>query len=210
MNEVWIASVIVLWILVLLIAFLLAGTLRQLGLIQLRLGDDPGALITDTGLDRGTLAPDFEAIDSESGSTRRLSDYPAQARMLVFLSPGCLACSELVPGLNEVRATRAHEADFLVVCRGDVESCRSFSRVNGLDVPMLIDVTGNIEREYEVTLTPFAYFLDYERRVLIRGVTNDWRHLESLLEQEGTQLAERLFPTPEDAPVNAQAAEIAR
>jgi hypothetical protein len=29
---------------VLLLAFLLAGALRQLGLLQLRLGDDPGAL----------------------------------------------------------------------------------------------------------------------------------------------------------------------
>ena len=50
MSGVWLASYIVLWLVVLVLAFLLAGSLRQLGLMQLRLGDDPGALITDTGL----------------------------------------------------------------------------------------------------------------------------------------------------------------
>ena len=49
MSGVWLASYIVLWVVVLVLAFLLAGALRQLGLMQLRLGDDPGALITDTG-----------------------------------------------------------------------------------------------------------------------------------------------------------------
>ncbi len=41
MSGVWLASYIVLWLVVLMLGFLLAGALRQLGLIQLRLGDDP-------------------------------------------------------------------------------------------------------------------------------------------------------------------------
>ena len=57
MSGVWLASYIVLWVVVLVLGFLLAGALRQLGLMQLRLGDDPGALITDTGLERGSKAP---------------------------------------------------------------------------------------------------------------------------------------------------------
>ncbi len=51
---------------------------------------------------------------------------------------------------------------------------------------MLIDVAGSIESAYEVTMTPFTYVLDYRGQVLVRGVSNDWRHLESLLDQEGT------------------------
>jgi hypothetical protein len=91
MSGVWLASYIVLWVVVLLLAFLLAGALRQLGLLQLRLGDDPGALITETGLERGAQAPDFTALDSETGELVSLSDLPAVPRMLVFASPGCLA-----------------------------------------------------------------------------------------------------------------------
>jgi methylamine dehydrogenase accessory protein MauD len=186
MSGVWLASYIVLWLLVLALAFLLAGALRQLGLLQLRLGDDPGALITDTGLERGTLAPDFTALDSESGELVTLSELAPIPRMIVFASPGCLSCRELIPGLNEVRKTRGGEFDFLVICRGDPESCQAFGRMNRLEAPMVVDTTGQIEKDYIVTLTPFAYLLDHERNVVIRGLANDWRQLESLLEQEGT------------------------
>jgi methylamine dehydrogenase accessory protein MauD len=185
LSGVWLASYIVLWVVVLLLAFLLAGALRQLGLMQLRLGDDPGALITDTGLERGSEAPDFTGLDSESGEVVRLSELPAIPRMLVFASPGCLSCRELIPGLNEVRKTRG-EFDFLVVCRGDLESCQAFGRMNRLEAAMVVDTTGQIEKDYLVTLTPFAYLIDHEGRVVIRGIANDWRQLESLLEQEGT------------------------
>jgi len=185
MSGVWLASYVVLWVVVLLLAFLLAGALRQLGLLQLRLGDDPGALITDIGLERGAEAPDFTALASETGDLVSLSDLPAVPRMLVFASPGCLSCRELIPGLNEVRKTRG-EFDFIVVCRGDVESCQAFGRMNGLEAPMVVDTTGQIEKDYLVTLTPFAYLIDHEGRVVIRGIANDWRQLESLLEQEGT------------------------
>ena len=51
---------------------------------------------------------------------------------------------------------------------------------------MVVDTNGQIEKDYLVTLTPFAYVLDHERNVVIRGIANDWRQLESLLEQEGT------------------------
>ena len=89
MSGVWLASYVVLWLLVLVLGFLLAGALRQLGLLQLRLGDDPGALITDTGLERGVDAPDFTGVDSESGELVTLSELPAAPRMIVFASPGC-------------------------------------------------------------------------------------------------------------------------
>jgi methylamine dehydrogenase accessory protein MauD len=185
-SGVWLASYIVLWLVVLVLAFLLAGSLRQLGLMQLRLGDDPGALITDAGLERGTQAPELIAADAETGEPVSLYELPPVPRMLVFASPGCLSCRELIPGLNEVRKTRSGEFDFLVVCRGDIESCRGFGRMNRLEAPMVIDTNGQIEKDYKVTLTPFAYVLDHEGRVVIRGVANDWRQLESLLDQEGT------------------------
>jgi methylamine dehydrogenase accessory protein MauD len=199
-SGVWLASYIVLWALVLLLAFLLAGALRQLGLLQLRLGDDPGALITDIGLERGTQAPDFTALDAESGEVVSLSDLPAVPRMLVFASPGCLSCRELIPGLNEVRKTRG-DHDFLVICRGDLESCRGFGRMNRLEAPMVVDTTGQIEKDYLVTLTPFAYLIDHEGRVVIRGIANDWRQLESLLEQEGTLQAGMGFVAVDAEPV---------
>jgi methylamine dehydrogenase accessory protein MauD len=190
-SGVWTASLVVLWVFFVLLAFLVVGALRQLGLIALRLGDDPGALITDEGLDRGTAAPEFQAIDSETGDRVHSASLAARPRLLVFLSPGCLSCRELAPGLNEVADTRSGEFDFLALCRGDLESCRAFARMNRLRTRMLVDPTGAVEAAFEISVTPFAYLLDHEGRVVIRGVANDWRHLESLLEQEGTLQAGR-------------------
>ena len=125
MSGVWLASYVVLWMLVLVMGFLLAGALRQLGLIQLRLGDDPGALITDTGLERGRSPRTSRRSTPGPARASDALEPAEQAAHDRLHVPGCLSCRELVPGLNEVRATRGREFDFLVVCRGDVESCQS-------------------------------------------------------------------------------------
>lgn len=57
MNELWIVSYVFLWVIVAGLSVILVGVLRELGAITLRLGPEPGALITREGLERGTRAP---------------------------------------------------------------------------------------------------------------------------------------------------------
>lgn len=186
MSDLWIASVLVLWVVVLFGMFLLVGTLRQLGLIQMRLGTDPGALITTGGLDRGSEVPDFSAPDVATGEAIKWSDLGSQRRLLTVLSTGCLSCEQLVPHLNEIAATHGDELDFLTVCVGDAAACASFVSHTGLKQQTVVDRTGAIERSLGVTLTPFTYLVEADGRVLIRGVANNWTQLESLIEQQGT------------------------
>ncbi|HET8570233.1 MAG TPA: redoxin domain-containing protein [Candidatus Limnocylindria bacterium] len=184
MTDLWMASLVVLWIIVLFLGFLLIGVLRQVGLLHLRLGDDPGALITRTGLDRGITAPDFD-VDRSHGGQTRLSDLSRVARALVFVNPTCVSCHRIARHLREVAATRAGEFDFIVVCRGDTASCSALAESAGLKVRMVVDPGGHIEAAYQVRYTPFAYVLDYQQRVLVRGVVNNWQQLDALLDQEG-------------------------
>ena len=186
MTGFWLASFVVLWILVLSLAFLFAGTLRQVGLITLRLGDDPGALITDSGLSRGALTADITGIDADSGHLRTIDSVVDRARVLTFVSPACLACRQLIPHLNEVMQTRNDGFDFVTVCRGDVASCKALRTRDRLQGTLIIDTEGTIEEEFDVRLTPFVYVLNGQGQVLVRGVANEWRHLESLLNEEGT------------------------
>jgi methylamine dehydrogenase accessory protein MauD len=185
MSEFWAASLVVLWLLVLFMAFLLLGALRQLGLLQLRLGSDPGALVTRSGLDRGTIAPDFTAEPVGGGPATTLSALSAQPRVLVFLSTSCYACKEFLPHIKEVARTRSGW-EFVVLCRGDRPSCQAFLKGSDVLAPILLDLDGLISASYEVALTPFVYVLDYERRVLIRGVATNWVQLDGMLDQEGT------------------------
>jgi hypothetical protein len=84
MTGVWLASFVALWLFMFFLAFMLAGALRQIGLITLRLGDDPGALITESGLDRGTIIPPFGGIESDSGAMIVSTDLQRQARVLTL------------------------------------------------------------------------------------------------------------------------------
>jgi hypothetical protein len=91
----------------------------------------------------------------------------------------------LIPHLNEVIATRP-EFNYVTVCRGDRESCAALKHSERLRSAMIVDDSGAIEHAFDIRLTPFAYLTDADGRVLLRGVVNDWRQLEALLDQEGT------------------------
>ena len=168
------------------LAFLVVGVLRQLGLIALRLGGEPGALITSEGLDRGTPAPDLRLKDIRSGSWVSLAQLPPQARVIVFTSPTCSSCHALVPHLNEVASVRAREYAFTVICTGDAVACTELSSSVGGTIQLLADPDGRAQAAFGVSLTPFVYLLDYQRRVVVRGVANTWPQLDLLLDQEGT------------------------
>lgn len=190
MPAAWTASLITLWVVVLGMGFLLVGALRQLGLLRLRMGDDPGALITDQGLARGSLAPAFDALVADTGDRTTFSSAAERVRVLVLLSTGCLACRQLAPHINEVVATHP-EVELVPLVTGDLETVRQFVRAAGMKGQVLVDVSATVPALYQTSMSPFTYVIDEKGRVLARGVANDWRGLESLIRQEGTLQAGR-------------------
>lgn len=102
MGIIWVSNVL-LWIVVVIQAFVLIELLRQVGVLRMRIGDEQAALFVDgEGLDRGTHAPEFRAIDVRTGSTMDSNDVLAPRTLLVFLSTRCQSCRELIPTLNEL------------------------------------------------------------------------------------------------------------
>lgn len=186
MDGVWQAAMVVLWLAVIFMAFLLAGALRQLGLMQLRLGGDPGALLSEEGLERGTVVPQFEALDVDTERMVKSVDLAPITRVLAFISTSCVACQKLIPHLNEVADTRRGEVDFLVICAGSTAQCSATKNSSNLGIRTVADQSTEIMTAFKVPATPFVYVVDRQGRVMARGVANDWRGLESLLEQEGT------------------------
>ncbi len=200
---VWTASLITLWIVVLGMAFLLAGALRQLGLLRLRMGDDPGALITDEGLARGSLAPPFDALVADTGDRFTFTATADRVRVLVLLSIGCLACRQLAPHINEVAKTHP-EVEIVPLVTGDLDSARQFIRAAGVKGRVLVDVSATVPALYGTSMSPFTYVIDEKSRVLARGVANDWRGLESLINEEGMLQAGRPFVTDDSAAADTQ------
>lgn len=186
MADVWLASYVLLWAVVIVQTVLLLGALRQLGLIQLRIGSDPGILITAEGIPRGAMAPDFEAQLAASGTTVRRSEFLDRRLLLVFLSPSCVSCKQLIPHLNAIHKEYSKDVDILAVCNGSRRACADFARVFRIGPPVVADLSNGIAASFGINATPFAFLLDADGRVLIRGIANDWTQLERMLEEEGT------------------------
>ncbi|MGH2410843.1 MAG: peroxiredoxin family protein [Chloroflexota bacterium] len=186
MSPLWMASYLVLWVIVAGLAIIMIGLLRQIGLFAQRLGPDPGALITQEGLNRGTEAPDFEITDIHTQRTSRLSAFRGHRVLLVFLAPDCSSCRTLAPHLEEVAREQAGNVATLVVCHGDGATCAEFARQEGLRQSVLADPGNEVAERYEVPASPFAFLLDSSGTILIRGVVNSWTQLEALIMEEGT------------------------
>jgi methylamine dehydrogenase accessory protein MauD len=186
MNEVWIVSYFVLWIVVALLVFVVLGLLRQLGVIQIRLGPEPGVLITEDGLKRGAEAPDFQRPDLLTGGTINFRELLSRRVLLLFLSPTCESCRTLIADLNGLMTSREDELAVVAVCTAGETACRQFARRFGVKVPLVADPDNAVSADYDVQRTPFAFLISSQGRVLIRGVVNSWPQIEALLNQEGT------------------------
>lgn len=186
MSELWVASYVLLWVIVAVLCFAVVGLLRQLGLIQLRLGPEPGALITKEGLDRGAPAPDFSATDVRTGTQLRMSSLRGRHVLLLFMTPTCIACRQLIPSVNDVVRDRSREIAVVAVCHGSDVTCRELAAAYRLHAPLLQDANNSIADLYEVRMTPFGFLIDEEGVVRLRGVVNSWPQLEALLNETGT------------------------
>jgi len=198
-SPLWVASYIVLWVVVAALAVVMTGLLRQFGIFQMRFGDDPGVLMTPEGLNRGVVAPDFEAIDLRTQRPIHLSAFHGRRVLLVFLTTSCSSCHDLVPHLNDIARDRQNEVDMIVVCYGDGATCAEFARQTDLRPAVVADPTNAIATRYETQRAPFAFLIDATGTILIRGVVNTWPQLEAILKEEGTFQRSLWHPTADDA-----------
>jgi hypothetical protein len=149
MNIFLLTSSLVLWVVVLLLGFLLLGTLRALGLLSWRLeqleATTPKRLGRD-GLRPGKRAPDF-TLPSVEGKEISLHDFAGRKVLLVFTQSGCSPCKTVVPDLNRLERG---DTQVLVVKNGDLEGTRLWSAEVGARFPVLAQDKFTISKKYEV------------------------------------------------------------
>lgn len=121
MNLVMTASFVLLWLIVAVQAIVLIECLRQIGLLKMRLGEEPGALIDPEALPRGTVAPAFDSVDTRTGE--RMTDAILRGRrlLMLFLGPSN-SCRSLAAGLGRFAAAY-REVNIIAVCAGRPTAC---------------------------------------------------------------------------------------
>jgi methylamine dehydrogenase accessory protein MauD len=180
MTVLLLVSIIILWAVVLFLAFLLLGALRALGLLDWRLeqleATTPRRVGRD-GLKPGRKAPDF-TLPAAAGGEASLHDFAGRRVLLVFTQSGCGPCKAVVPELNRLVPG---DTQILVVNNGDPETTRQWSAEVGARFPVLAQDKFSISKKYEVFATPFAFLIDEKGVVASKGIINSRQHIRYVL-----------------------------
>lgn len=182
--SIWLVSYVALWLLVLLIVMCVVVLFRQLGVLHLRFGPR-GALGLNEGPPLRSEAPVAEVVDMRRRKHR--IGGVGSATTLVFVSPRCAICEDLVPAIRALHRAMPSGARLLVVSDGDEEASAAYARQLS-SVPVVADP--NVAQLYRVVETPFALHIDPDGIVARKGVVNTLEQLESVTEDPQTELVE--------------------
>ena len=172
-----------LWLAMLSLGILVFGLARQIGVILERIGP-VGALHVASKLQIGAPAPVVEVTDL-SGVQRSIGKPRTDHRslLIVFLSPTCPACKELLPSVRAMRRSERDRVEVMLASDGEREPHVRFIAEHSLqDFPYLI--SEQLGLRYGVSRLPYAVMIDAAGVVRASGIVNTREHLESLLEAE--------------------------
>lgn len=166
------SNIVALWIALVVQFGLIVLVVRQLGLISLRLPAESKPLLTAQGLDLGVQAPDFGAMDLESGAPVSFTQFLGRKTLLFFVSPTCHPCHELLPEIGDLSRSVPSDIGLLLITSGAEATNREFMRQFKLRVPIWIqDQSEAVARLYSAQgITPFVYAIDEDSRVRFKGL----------------------------------------
>lgn len=176
MDGWWAASYMILWVLVVILCFVVVSLARQIGTLHLRLGPRGALEVDDEGppLSESPIAADATLVD---GRTMTIGG-PGNAQVLLFVSPTCHVCEQVMPSLGV--AAKAKGMDAVVLSDTDRLETRHTFVKRRLDVPV---VSGQeLIAKYRVPGTPYVVVLDDLGVVRAKGTINNLEQLEGLLE----------------------------
>ncbi len=187
MNAILLVSIFVSWFFVLVLAFLVVGVLRSLGLVNWRLDQleltRPSRLGRD-GLKVGKKAPDF-TLPSVAGGELSLHDFAGRKVLLIFTQSGCGPCHDMAPEFNRLHDKR--DVQVLVVNNGEPDETRQWAEEVHARFPVLAQEKFSIAKRYEVFVTPFAFLIDEQGIVASNGIIGSPQHLGYVLSGAGNR-----------------------
>jgi methylamine dehydrogenase accessory protein MauD len=168
----WIASYIVLWLLVVALCIVVVALARQIGTLHLRLGPRGALEIDDEGPPLGEAAPIIDAAGA--GGDAVAIGRPGRGQLLLFVTPGCRVCGEVLPGVGAV-ARSGHLTPYVIT--EDMEEWDGHEDANARSV-----ASSEAFRAYSVPGTPYAVVVDDVGIVRAKGTVNNLEQMEGLID----------------------------
>lgn len=183
--EALIVSNILLWILLVALAFVLMGLVRQIGVLHARLAP-AGALMIDKGVAVNEPAPKITAAD-RNGRPLNFGYAGDKGQLLFFLSPTCPICKSLLPAVKAIAKART-DLEVVYVSDGDPEAQAALIREFQLEGAPYV-VGPEVGMTYQIGKLPYAVLIDAAGVLRAKGLVNSREHLDSLFEAERMGIA---------------------
>ena len=176
MDGWWAASYVVLWLLVATLTVVVVALARQIGTLHLRLGPRGALEIDDEGPALGDVPESFE-LATIDGRTVRVGG-PGEAQLLMFVSPGCMVCEQVLPSIPVIARSGSMKPYVLTDVDG-FETERAFANKQ-LSAP--VASAPAVASSYGVPGTPYVVILDNGGIVLAKGTVNNLEQMEGLVD----------------------------
>ncbi len=173
-----VASQIMLWIGLLVLAVVCIALARQIGVLHQRIAP-AGALSLRQPLKLGDLTPEM-LLPSLDGTQVKIGGVRGgRSQLLLFLSPSCTICETLLPAVRSAQGAERRWLDIVLASDGERDPHEVFVRDKGLtNFPYV--VSEHLGRSYGVAKLPYAVLIDEAGKLCSTGLVNTREHLESL------------------------------
>ncbi|MGH2674362.1 MAG: thiol-disulfide isomerase [Actinomycetota bacterium] len=175
MSGWWLVSYVVLWALVALLVVLVVALARQIGLLHVRLGPRGALEMDDEGPPLGE-APEPAEMEDLTGRPAPIGG-PGAPQLLVFVSPSCPMCREVLPSVRP--AARAGGLKAYAVVDAEAATARE---AYGPELGLPVVASPVLAHDYLIPGTPYAVVLDAVGVVRAKGTANNLEQLEGLLD----------------------------
>jgi len=163
----FLVSYVALWVVVLAEGLLLAGALRHVGQLWLRVGPEL-PLDYQTDLQNGT------SLDAPW-----VPRMPGRESLVLFVSPTCAVCAEV---LTDLAALIPRNQQISFVGDADADGLAEYSRKYGLaQFRWVADPDRSLSESIGIHDVPFALLLDRHGTVQRTAIVNSARQLESMI-----------------------------
>ncbi len=181
MSTFFIISYIALWILVVPLVILNLILFRQLGIFVM--GTARG--VDQSGIPVGRLLPKAKSLTlhGEQWSTETIK---GRAHILLFGSPRCKECAEIMPYLESV--CNKYNVNPTLLLFSEFELAKSYAKRLNLEFDV-VHCTTELSQILDVEATPFAYAVDENGVIRGKGLVNDLGRLEFLAQSVSRKVA---------------------
>ncbi len=174
-------SIILLWILVIVLAVVVAALSRQVGLLHERIAP-AGALAMSKGPKVGASLPDL-GLQTLAGKALNLGhkNPDGKSRLLFFLSPTCPVCKTLLPVLKSSQKSEQDWVDFVLASDGDLPEQHKLVEKHQLENFDFL-VSSELGQQLQIGKLPYVVLADEHGEIKAHGLVNSREHIESVFE----------------------------